>query len=323
MSSLTRSKHQGRNGDVILSDFSLPSIQEARHRLKDNGRLLVPIDESREKMPPESAPTPPGFVFETFRMVEGHRHAVFCKSQSDSLRGWAKALDSEASATISPLLLSELQATMAERYERLGREGLISIPVKSTGGREVLADPAGAVAGINSDSLFVFIEPISRDSSLSRWRGKVNGGKLKDKVEAIIGEAPPEKFIVTVQPFYNIRYNANVIVHENGEMIAEFSSGDDLPSRMGAKILFAARRDSLTDLFSYSTENEAERAVAYSVLQAIPGEGAGRGRQFRPGYYEVAVADGNDCGGILPLFFDYRTDPFFTGERRPQAINGD
>lgn len=234
--------------------------------------------------------------------------------KEDSLRGWSAALENLSAGAPAAGVLEGLRVPMAERYRRLKAEGLISIPVCSERADVLCADVEAAARNVGWGPLYAFIEPADGKSSSKRWHGKLEVNQLKAKVQQVVGVQALSEYVVTIQPAFEILYNANVMVRHDGSVSAEFCSGKDLPSRAGTRILFSAWRDELSGMLRYSSKELAEREIAYRVLSAIPGDGSGRERNYRPGYYEIAVARAPSGSGILPLFFDFRDDEFFIGK---------
>lgn len=238
---------------------------------------------------------------------------VVHREKDDSLRGWSAALEGLPTAATSVDVIESLRIPMAERYRRLDKEGLLKIPVHSESADVFFNNLGAAVAHVGSGPYYVFVEPKDGASGGKRWHGRLSAEQLPDKVDEIVGVQSPADYVVTIQPAYEILYNANVMIRHDGSVSAEFCSGKDLPSRSGTRILFSAWREELSGMLRYSSGELAEREIAYRVLSALPGDGSGRNRNYRPGYYEVAVAR-HPTGGILPLFFDFREDEFFIGK---------
>ena len=237
------------------------------------------------------------------------------RSSSDSLRGWGSALSRVKHAGISPGLMREFSEPMTERYRRLKLMGLVSVATVSESAAAVLERPAAVLSRLPQGSLFAVVEPQDGSWLLPRWHGKVEPAELAARLYKVMRGYDPQRFCVTLQPAFEILYNANIVVRSDGSITAEFCGGRDLPSRMDAKLLFRVERDPFLRSFSYTTPDVHERETALAVLKRIPGWGSGWGRVYQPGYYEVAVARGRGGVGIIPLFFDYREHPFFRGEK--------
>lgn len=326
---------------VHLDVANPTALQEAARALKPGGTLFVPKQLSRELSLPQlsslgfeicSETSPPSdgrvaFVKSTKKASE--LSAQFPKLNAlkergeviDSLRGWSAAFEDLNDPLFSRNLVRELQIPMAERYQKLQAAGLLHHTVLTVRADKFLDNPGEYLAKLPGERLFPFIEPQPYNAQLPRFHNRVvPHSDIVEKVKNTIGKLDPATYMITLQPAYSILYTGNVIVRKDGTLIAEFCKGTDIPSRQHAPIAARVTRDPLTGIFRWNNpqstaEAEEMRATLFEAIKAIPGEGQGRNCVHQRGYYELALGRDPTCNSVIPLFFDFRTDSFFVGDR--------
>jgi hypothetical protein len=313
--------------ELILHSFTISALKEAARVLKENGELRIHCPPNINREAVKFAALKNGFSRSLEEQNSGAVTFSFRKSPGkdlsarteegepiDSLRGWARALEDLSTPEFSLALIQNLRRPMHKRYELLKEMGLLRIPVVSVSADTFLSNPGEYLDSISGKKLFPFVEPTSYHPERPRLHNTVADRELlPDLVRATVSGYDPKDFMVTLQPALPVLFNGNITVKSQGDVFAEFSGSRDIPSRQGARILFSAWRSSTDGIFRYSTEDPNERRAAYAAIMAMPSYGSGREREFQPGYYEVAVAEKD--GSLLPLFFDYRDEPCFRGER--------
>ena len=294
---------RGAAGPVVLAipgcPDALPLPDQAVDRIVGEGAHLVPPQEASRVSSVNlahvtSPPEPKGTL-------------------DDSLRGWCSAIEAFRPSREMLRTVDALMVPMHERYRRLKRVDLLGQPVLSVRADLLLADTTATAREIAGEKLFAFIEPTEGRNEGIRWHGVIARDALCEEVTRRLAGVASDSYTVTVQAARTVIYNANVLVGTDGSVRVEFSSAAQIPSRANTKILFWAWRDELSGLIRYSTQERVEREAAYTLLRKLPGTGEGRERIYLPGYYEAAMV--RDDERIIPLFFDFRSDPFFIHSR--------
>jgi hypothetical protein len=230
----------------------------------------------------------------------------------DSLRDWEFAMGEDHKISgISDSLCSPMYL----RFARLKALQLLFTPIVSIEASSLLQTPEHYLRMVPGEYLFPFIEPIREVKDVKQFRAKkIERETLISVVRETIGKSDPSLWMVTLQRSYTLLFNGNIIVRRDGSVIGEFTAGTGSPSQQKSQIDCRVSRDLFLGTFKYTNSDEVTRRSIAKAIAALPGVGSGRQKEYQRGYYEVGLGVDEDSGRVLPLFYDYRDEPFFVGD---------
>lgn len=297
--------------EVHCYKINILRLQEASRILRGGGKAYFYLKDLAEFEAWSKAVKKCGFEYseevfhDQFKVVclQKRNENLTAFERKDTLTEWENALkDSGHSRDAKKLRLS-----MEERYQRVREMGLPTTPTITLPLRNFLSSPEETLRALSSEDIFLFAEK----QGLPSIHMAVTKHNIVSVLENIALDWPEDEVDLTLQQAYPIVFNGNILVNRSGGLRAEFTPGNSLPSRQNCHIDFSCANDEWSGGLKYSTTDAVKRRIAHGAIRYIA-KSQNRGRsEYLPGYYEVAVTEGDE--GYRYLFFDYRDDEFFCG----------